>query len=68
MSGQTASYVGRRLEEYRAGTTTYKNPTHFKLMADIAKPLTDEEILALATYVQGLHTRVPGTAQAAAKH
>ena len=68
LSGQTASYVGRRLEEYRAGTTTYKNPTHFKLMADIAKPLTDEEILALATYVQGLHTRVPGTAQAAAKH
>ena len=68
LSGQMASYVGRRLEEYRTGTTTYKNPTHFKLMADIAKPLTDEEILALATYVQGLHTRVPGTAQAAAKH
>ena len=68
LSGQTASYVGRRLEEYRAGTTAYKNPTHFKLMADIAKPLTDEEILALATYVQGLHTRVPDTAQAAAKH
>ena len=68
LSGQMASYVGRRLEEYRAGTTAYKNPTHFKLMADIAKPLTDEEILALATYVQGLHTRVPGTAQAAAKH
>ena len=44
------------------------DPTHFKLMADIAKPLTDEEILALATYVQGLHTRVPDTAQAAAKH
>lgn len=68
LSGQTASYVGRRLEEYRAGTTAYKNPTHFKLMADIAKPLTDEEILALATYVQGLHTRVPGTAEAAVKH
>ena len=68
LSGQMASYVGRRLEEYRAGTTAYKNPTHFKLMADIAKPLTDEEILALATYVQGLHTRVPDTAQAAAKH
>ena len=59
LSGQMASYVGRRLEEYRAGTTTYSEPKQFQLMASIAKPLTDEEILSLASYVQGLHARPP---------
>lgn len=59
LTGQMASYVGRRLEEYRAGTTTYSKPAQFKLMASVAKPLTDEEILSLASYVQGLHARAP---------
>lgn len=59
LTGQLASYVGRRLEEYRAGTTTYSEPKQFQLMASIAKPLTDEEILSLASYVQGLHARQP---------
>jgi cytochrome c553 len=53
--------VARRLEEYRAGTTSYTNPAHFKLMADVAKSLSDEEIRSLASYVQGLQTREPGT-------
>ena len=57
LHGQDASYVARRLEEYRAGTTTYKNPAHFQLMAMVSKPLTDEEIQSLASYVQGLHAR-----------
>ncbi|MBN8715444.1 c-type cytochrome [Thermomonas sp.] len=57
LHGQDATYVARRLEEYRAGTTTYKNPAHFQLMAMVSKPLTDEEIQSLASYVQGLHAR-----------
>lgn len=57
LHGQDATYVARRLEEYRAGTTTYKNPAHFQLMAMVSKPLTDEEIKSLASYVQGLHAR-----------
>lgn len=61
LHGQTSAYVARRLEEYRTGTTTYTQPTHFKLMADITKSLSDEEIRSLASYVQGLHTRAPGT-------
>ena len=44
-----------------AGTTTYTNPAHFNLMAAVSKSLTDEEIRSLASYVQGLHTREPGT-------
>lgn len=57
LHGQDATYVARRLEEYRAGTTNYKNPAHFQLMAMVSKPLTDEEIKSLASYVQGLHAR-----------
>ena len=66
VGGQDAAYVVRRLEEYRAGTTTGRDATHFNLMARIAKPLTDEEIQSLGTYVQGLHARRPGAATAAA--
>ena len=57
LHGQDAAYVTRRLEEYRTGTTTYANPAHFNLMASVAKTLTDEEIHALSSYVQGLHAR-----------
>ena len=62
---QDAAYVTRRLEEYRAGTTTYANPAHFNLMAAVSKSLTDEEIRSLASYVQGLHAREQAPAQAA---
>lgn len=57
IGGQPASYVQRRLEEYRTGTTAEKDAAHFKMMATIAKPLTDEEIGSLASYIQGLHPR-----------
>lgn len=61
LHGQDSAYVTRRLEEYRIGTTTYTAPAHFKLMAAVSKSLSDEEIRSLASYVQGLHTRAPGT-------
>lgn len=61
--GQQSAYVATRLEEYRAGTTTAKDAAHFKLMASVAKLLTDEEIQSLGSYVQGLHTRDTGAAK-----
>ena len=64
--GQDSAYVVRRLEEYRTGSTTAKDAAHFKLMASVAKPLTDEEIQSLGSYVQGLHARAAGTSGAAA--
>jgi cytochrome c553 len=71
IGGQQSAYVVRRLEEYRAGTTTQADPHLFKVMATVAKPLSDEEIQALASYLQGLHARsdeaaVATTAPAAA--
>jgi len=47
----------RRLQEYRTGTTTQADPHAFNIMATVAKSLTDEEIQALGSYLQGLHPR-----------
>ena len=60
IAGQQSAYAKRRLEEYRAGTTTQKDPAHFNVMAGIAAKLTDEEIGALSSYLQGLHARPAG--------
>ncbi len=57
VGGQQSWYVARRLQEYRAGTTTQRDPALFNVMAQVAKPLSDEEIQSLASYMQGLHDR-----------
>jgi len=57
IGGQQSAYVQRRLEEYRAGTTNERDRRNFDVMAAVARQLTDEEIGALASYVQGLHAR-----------
>lgn len=66
VGGQQAWYSKRRLEEYRTGVTNLPaaEKAHFDIMAAVAKPLTDEEIQALASYMQGLHPRAPATAKA----
>ena len=64
VAGQQAAYVQRRLEEYRTGTTTQQDPHLFNVMAKVAKPLTDEEIGSLSSYVQGLHHRADETVAA----
>lgn len=57
VAGQESAYVARRLQDYRAGTTTERDPKLFNVMAAVAKQLSDEEIQALGTYLQGLHAR-----------
>ena len=57
IAGQPSAYVTRRLQEYRAGTTTVREPALFEIMATVTKSLTDEEIQSLASYLQGLHDR-----------
>ena len=66
IGGQQPAYVARRLEEYRAGTTTEREHHLFDIMATVARPLTDEEIQALGSYVQGLHARTTTDAGAVA--
>ncbi|HRN62186.1 MAG TPA: c-type cytochrome [Luteimonas sp.] len=65
VAGQEAAYVDRRLQEYRSGTTELQDRHLFDIMAAITERLTDQEILALSSYLQGLHER-PNAATLAA--
>ena len=62
VAGQRQDYSARRLQEYRTGTSTLKDPALFNIMAQVANRLTDEEIQALGTYLQGLHDRADDAA------
>jgi cytochrome c553 len=62
VGGQFQDYSARRLQEYRAGTTMEKDPALFHIMAQVSNKLTDEEIQALATFLQGLHDRADDAA------
>jgi cytochrome c553 len=66
IGGQQSAYVARRLEEYRAGTTSEADRHSFDIMATVAKTLTDEEIQSLGSYLQGLHPRADEGAAAVA--
>ena len=57
VAGQQAAYLQRRLEEFRTGTTSQREPHLFNIMATVANELTDQEIGALSSYMQGLHPR-----------
>ena len=52
LSHQHAAYVAQRLRNYRDGKETYPGA---EVMSGVVKRLTDEEIEAVAAYVQGLH-------------
>ena len=59
LGGQHAGYTVARLQFFRDGGS-YGTGTEANLvMAQIAKQLSDEEIQALGTYIQGLHAATP---------
>lgn len=66
VGGQNSTYAARRLEEFRAGTGPLADNPNFRIMADVAADLTDQEIQSLASYLQGLHTRTDVVAAASA--
>ncbi|MET0230354.1 MAG: c-type cytochrome [Rhodanobacteraceae bacterium] len=55
LGGQWADYVQAKLMDWKAGTT-WGDDTNAKIMPEIAKRLGDQDIAALASYVEGLHT------------
>lgn len=55
LGGQHAAYVTARLTAFRGGLVLGKGDYENKVMAGVAKNLSDEEIQALSTYVNGLH-------------
>ena len=56
LAGQHAVYSEKMLNGFRAGTTWGADDASSKIMTDVAKRLTDEEIKAVSSYVQGLHS------------
>lgn len=64
LAGQMQDYSARRLQEYKEGIHSRKDPALFNVMADVARNLTDQEIQGLATYLQGLHDRADDAAAA----
>lgn len=55
LAGQHAVYSEKMLTGFRAGTTWGADDASSKIMTDVALRLTDAEIKAVASYIQGLH-------------
>jgi cbb3-type cytochrome c oxidase subunit III len=63
LGGQWTDYVATKLKEWKAGTT-WGDDANAKVMPAIAQKLSDADINAIASYVEGLHTTA-GTRTAA---
>jgi cytochrome c553 len=58
LAGQHTDYTKTQLERFRAGMVYGKDAYDNKLvMSQVAKSLSDEDILALSSYIQGLHAQ-----------
>lgn len=55
LAGQHAVYSEKMLTGFRAGTTWGADDSSSKIMTDVANRLTDAEIKAVASYIQGLY-------------
>ncbi len=58
VAGQYSEYLSAKLTEWREGAS-WGEDDHSKIMPDIAKRLSDADIAALASYMQGLHAATP---------
>lgn len=56
LAGQHAGYTATQLKNFRDGKVWGKDTRLNVIMGDVAKQLTDEEIQALGTYIEGLHS------------
>jgi cytochrome c553 len=59
VGGQHAGYTGTLLNGFKAAPagSAALNDANYAIMAGIAKRLSDEEILAVSSYIEGLHAR-----------
>lgn len=58
VAGQHAAYSEQRLKDFRSGDTAGgDDDANGKIMASVAKHLTDEEIKAVSSYMQGLYSK-----------
>jgi cytochrome c553 len=55
LAGQHSVYTEKMLKGFRNGTTWGEDDESSKIMTDVTFRLTDDEITAVAAYIQGLH-------------
>ncbi|MCP4048178.1 MAG: cytochrome c4 [Gammaproteobacteria bacterium] len=55
LAGQHSVYSEKMLKGFRAGITWGEDDASSKVMTDVTLRLTDDEIKAVASYIQGLH-------------
>ena len=55
MGGQHAAYIAKQLTDFRKEEGGRTNDGDLKTMQTIAKKLSDEDIAAVSSYIQGLH-------------
>jgi len=55
LAGQHAVYSEKMLKGFRDGVLWGEEDANSKIMTDVANRLTDEEIRAVSSYMQGLH-------------
>lgn len=56
VSGQHATYTASMLNKFRAGDTWGEDDSQSQVMVGVARYLTDAEIEAVASYIQGLYS------------
>jgi cytochrome c553 len=64
LAGQWTDYVAATLKSWKTGTT-WGDDAHAQIMPTIVSRLSDADIAALSSYVEGLHSA--GAEAAAAK-
>lgn len=55
LQAQHADYTASRLESYRAGEHNGEDDPYSQIMVAVSQNLTDEEIQAVSSYIEGLH-------------
>ena len=55
LRGQHADYTADRLRRYRAGENNGDDDPYSNIMVAVSRNLTDEDIEALASFIEGLH-------------
>jgi cytochrome c553 len=56
LAGQHATYLAKMLNGFRDGTTWGEDDASSLVMAEVSKYLEDDEIEAVASYIQGLYS------------
>ncbi len=60
VGGQHATYTEKMLTRFKAGDSWGADDASSNIMTDVTLRMTDEEIKAVASYIQGLHASATG--------